>query len=340
MKGFKLGTVNIENGLFLAPMAGVTDRYFRRLCASCGAEYAVTEMVSAKALCYEKRSVRASAPARTAPLAFVDPESIPTAVQIFGSEPQFMAEAAKMLSDRSYRGASGAIPAAIDINMGCPVKKVVSCGEGSALMKTPHLAGLIVESVKEATHLPVTVKIRAGWDKNSINAVEMAKTLESAGADAICVHGRTREQFYAPSSDNRIIADVKNAVNIPVIGNGDINTVDDAIRMYSETNCDGIMLARGTLGNPWLFAEIKAALNGNGYIPPSATEKINIALEHTRSVINEKGEGAVAAAKGQLAWYVKGIRGAADARNRIMSADTFSEMEKILLEVAKNTHEV
>jgi len=340
MKGFKLGAVNIENGLFLAPMAGVTDRYFRRLCASYGAEYAVTEMVSAKALCYEKRAIRASAPARTAPLAFVDPESIPTAVQIFGSEPSFMAEAAKMLSDSSYRGASGAIPAGIDINMGCPVKKVVSCGEGSALMKDPALAGKIVEAVKMATHLPVTVKIRAGWDKNSINAVEMAKTLEAAGADAICVHGRTREQFYAPSSDNGIIFEVKKAVKIPVIGNGDINTVEDALRMYSETGCDGIMLARGILGNPWLFAEIKAAINNESYSPPSAAEKINVAIEHTRSVINEKGEGAVAAAKGQLAWYVKGIRGAADARNRIMSADTFSEMEKILLEVAKNTHEV
>lgn len=340
MKGFKLGAVNIKNGLFLAPMAGVTDRYFRRLCASYGAEYAVTEMVSAKALCYEKRAIRASAPARTAPLAFVDPESIPTAVQIFGSEPSFMAEAAKMLSDSSYRGASGAIPAAIDINMGCPVKKVVSCGEGSALMKDPALAGKIVEAVKMATHLPVTVKIRAGWDKNSINAVEMAKTLEAAGADAICVHGRTREQFYAPSSENGIIFDVKKAVKIPVIGNGDINTVEDALRMYSETGCDGIMLARGILGNPWLFAEIRAAINNESYSPPSAAEKINVAIEHTRSVINEKGEGAVAAAKGQLAWYVKGIRGAADARNRIMSADTFSEMEKILLEVAKNTHEV
>jgi len=339
MKPFKIGAVTIKNGLFLAPMAGVTDRYFRRLCASCGAEYAVTEMVSAKALCYEKRAIRASAPARTAPLAFVDPESIPTAVQIFGSEPEFMAEAAKMLSDGSYRGAAGAIPAAIDINMGCPVKKVVSCGEGSALMKNPILAGEIVKAVKEATNLPVTVKIRAGWDKNSINAVEMAKTLEASGADLICVHGRTREQFYAPSSDNGIIAKVKNAVKIPVIGNGDINTVDDAMRMYSETGCDGIMLARGILGNPWLFSEIKAAMNNVIYSPPSSAEKINIALEHIRSVISEKGDGAVAAAKGQLAWYVKGIRGASSARNKIMSAETFSEMEEILLEVAKNAEE-
>jgi len=255
MKGFKLGAVNIENGLFLAPMAGVTDRYFRRLCASYGAEYAVTEMVSAKALCYEKRAIRASAPARTAPLAFVDPESIPTAVQIFGSEPSFMAEAAKMLSDSSYRGASGAIPAAIDINMGCPVKKVVSCGEGSALMKDPALAGKIVEAVKMATHLPVTVKIRAGWDKNSINAVEMAKTLEAAGADAICVHGRTREQFYAPSSDNGIIFEVKKAVKIPVIGMGGVSTAEDVIEMMLA-GATAVEVGAANLVDPYVCRDI------------------------------------------------------------------------------------
>ncbi len=335
MKPFKIGAVTIQNGLFLAPMAGVTDRYFRRLCAACGAEYAITEMVSAKALCYEKRAVRASAPVRTAPLAYIDPDSIPTAVQLFGSEPEFMAEAAAMLTDGSYRGASGALPVAIDINMGCPVKKVVSCGEGSALMKNPELAEKIVEAVKSATTLPVTVKIRTGWDKSSINAAEMARVLEASGADVICVHGRTRDQFYAPSSDNQIIAKVKKAVNIPVIGNGDINTVSDALRMIEETECDGIMLARGILGNPWLFAEIKAVLNGEAYVPPSPSQKIIAALEHTKSVIAEKGDAAVAQAKGQLSWYVKGIRGAADARFKIMSAETFAEMEEILMEMAK-----
>ena len=332
MAGLKIGNTVLRHGLVLAPMAGVTDKYFRRLCASCGAEYAVTEMVSAKAICYEMRT-KSSAAAKTAPLANIEHGTIPTSVQIFGSEPDFMAEAAKLIETRTYNGASGAPTVAIDINMGCPVRKVVSCGEGSALMKTPRLAAKIVESVKKSVSIPVTVKIRAGWDKNSINAPEMAKMLEAAGADVICIHGRTREQFYAPSSDNKVIAGVKRAVNIPVIGNGDINSVEDALQMLNDTGCDGIMLARGILGNPWLFSEIVAALEGNPYTSLTPAQKIDAALEHTKSVIAEKGPSAIPEAKGQLAWYVKGIRGAASARDRIHTASSFEEMEKILLEL-------
>ncbi len=334
MAGLKIGNTELRHGLILAPMAGVTDKYFRRLCASCGAEYAVTEMVSAKAICYEMRAKSSSA-AKTAHIANIEHGSIPTSVQLFGSEPDFMAEAARLIENQTYNGACGAPTVAIDINMGCPVRKVVSCGEGSALMKDTTLAANIVKSVKRAVSIPVTVKIRAGWDKNSINAPEMAKILESVGADAICVHGRTREQFYAPSSDNKVIAAVKKSVKIPVIGNGDINSVSDALRMIEETECDGIMLARGILGNPWLFSEIVSALDGTLYIPPTPAQKIEAALAHTKSVIAEKGPAAVSEAKGQLAWYVKGIRGAAEARDKIYSASSFEEMENIMLGLAR-----
>ncbi len=333
MEGLKIGSTELRHGLVLAPMAGVTDKYFRRLCASCGAEYAVTEMVSAKAICYEMQA-RSSAAAKTAHLANIERGTIPTSVQIFGSDPDFMAEAARLIESRTYNGADGAPTVAIDINMGCPVRKVVSCGEGSALMKNPRLAERIVETVKKSVNIPVTVKIRAGWDQSSINAPELSKMLEAAGADVICVHGRTREQFYAPSSDNKVIAAVKKSVKIPVIGNGDINTASDALRMLDETECDGVMLARGILGNPWLFSEIVSALEGSEYMSPKPSEKIEAALEHTKSVIAEKGQSAVAEAKGQLAWYVKGIRGAAEARDKIHSASSFEEMEQIMLDLA------
>ena len=214
----KFGNVTLKHGLFLAPMAGVTDRPFRKICRSFGAEYLVSEMVCAKALCYEQLSKKpiSSHPSKTAPLAAVDSDELPMAVQIFGSEPDFMAEAAGMIAENSYRGSvSAATPSAIDINMGCPVPKVVGNGEGSALLKDPRLAGEIVSAVAKAVSIPVTVKIRIGWDKNSINAVEMAKRLEACGASLICVHGRTREQQYAPFADWSEIEKVKRAVSVP-----------------------------------------------------------------------------------------------------------------------------
>ncbi len=330
----QIKNIYLKHGLALAPMAGVTDRAFRRLCTEQGCEYAVTEMVSAKAICYESEA-RPSAPARSAPLAHID-EGIPTAIQIFGADPEFMARAAKMLSELTYRGASGVRPAAIDINMGCPVKKVVSCGEGSALMKTPELAADIVAAVKGAVDIPVTVKIRAGWDRSSVNAPEMAKRLEAAGADAICVHGRTRDQFYAPSSDNRVIAEVKRAVSVPVFGNGDINTAADALRMLDETGCDGLMIARGSMGDPWLFAEIAAALEGREYTSPDFRTRVEMAYAYAEALVAENGRAGIVKARGQLAWYVKSIPGAAAARAALNSATELDELKNILFGLLQN----
>ena len=331
----KIGNIELKHGIMLAPMAGATDRAFRTVCKSFGAEYLVSEMVCAKALCYEqkiKKSITAS-PSKTAPLAAIREGELPMAVQIFGSEPSFMAEAARMIAENSYRGTTSLFtPTAIDINMGCPVPKVVSNGEGSALLKNPDLAAEIVEAVVKAVDIPVTVKIRIGWDKNSINAVEMAKRLEAAGAALICVHGRTREQQYAPYADWTQIAAVKKAVNIPVIGNGDIFTPDDALKMINETECDGIMIGRGALGNPWIFENTVNLFEGRPIREISQNEVIDTALSHLRLMIEDKGERAgVAESRKHLGWYMKGLRGAAELRNRINTAATLEELTELLL---------
>lgn len=331
----KIGNIELKHGIMLAPMAGATDHAFRTVCRSFGAEYLVSEMVCAKALCYEqkiKKSITAS-PSKTAPLAAIREGELPMAVQIFGSEPSFMAEAAKMIAENSYRGTTSLFtPTAIDINMGCPVPKVVSNGEGSALLKNPDLASEIVEAVVKAVDIPVTVKIRIGWDKNSINAVEMAKKLEAAGAALICVHGRTREQQYAPYADWTQIAAVKKAVNIPVIGNGDIFTPDDALKMINETECDGIMIGRGALGNPWIFENTVNLFEGRPIREISQNEVIDTALSHLGLMIEDKGERAgVAESRKHLGWYMKGLRGAAELRNRINTAATLEELTELLL---------
>lgn len=331
----KIGNIELKHGIMLAPMAGATDHAFRTVCKSFGAEYLVSEMVCAKALCYEqkiKKSITAS-PSKTAPLAAIREGELPMAVQIFGSEPSFMAEAAKMIAENSYRGTTSLFtPTAIDINMGCPVPKVVSNGEGSALLKNPDLAAEIVEAVVKAVDIPVTVKIRIGWDKNSINAVEMAKRLEAAGAALICVHGRTREQQYAPYADWTQIAAVKKAVNIPVIGNGDIFTPDDALKMMNETGCDGIMIGRGALGNPWIFENTVGLFEGRPIREISQNEVIDVALSHLGLMIEDKGERAgVAESRKHLGWYMKGLRGAAELRNRINTAATLEELTELLL---------
>ncbi len=331
----KIGNIELKHGIMLAPMAGATDHAFRTVCKSFGAEYLVSEMVCAKALCYEqkiKKSITAS-PSKTAPLAAIREGELPMAVQIFGSEPSFMAEAAKMIVENSYRGTTSLFtPTAIDINMGCPVPKVVSNGEGSALLKNPDLASEIVEAVVKAVDIPVTVKIRIGWDKNSINAVEMAKKLEAAGAALVCVHGRTREQQYAPYADWTQIAAVKKAVNIPVIGNGDIFTPDDALKMINETGCDGIMIGRGALGNPWIFENTVGLFEGRPIREISQNEVIDVALSHLRLMIEDKGERAgVADSRKHLGWYMKGLRGAAELRNRINTAATLEELTELLL---------
>ena len=329
----QIGKTEIPHGLFLAPLAGVSDRTFRRFARRFGAEYTTSEMVSAKALCYEQRIRRplTDARVRTAPLAAVMRDEDPMAVQLFGADPAFMAEAARLLESGEYLGNSGEIPpAAIDVNMGCPMHKVVCQGEGAALSKTPELAARIVRAMVDATSLPITVKIRAGWDRQSINAVEMAKRLEDAGASMICVHGRTREQMYAPSADWEIIRAVKAAVRIPVVGNGDIFCAKDALRMMHETECDGVMIARGAQGNPWIFSELQAALEGRPWSPPSIEERLLLATEHAAALVEVKGERAgIAESRKHMAWYLHGVRGAAAARDDVMQADTLDGVRAV-----------
>ena len=330
----KIGNAELKNGIMLAPMAGATDYAFRKVCRNFGAEYLVSEMVCAKALCYEqkiKKSV-ASSPSKTAPLAAILDDELPMAIQIFGSEPEFMAKAAQMIAENNYRGTTSKFtPTAIDINMGCPVNKVVSNGEGSALLKNPELAGKIVEAVVKAVDIPVTVKIRTGWDSNSINCVEMAKRLEASGASLICVHGRTREQQYTPYADWTQIARVKEAVSVPVIGNGDIFEPTDALKMLQETGCDGVMIGRGALGNPWIFENTINLFEGRNERKISVNEIVDTALWHLELMIQSKGERAgIAESRKHLGWYMKGVRGAAELRNRINCAESLKELTAIL----------
>lgn len=333
----QIGSTMLAHGLVLAPMAGVTDRSFRLICRRFGAEYTVSEMVSAKALCYEQRARRKEfASSVTAALATVTEDEWPMAIQLFGSEPEFMAEAARLIEERSYRGCISKIaPTAIDINMGCPVRKITGNGEGSALMKNPQLAAEIVSAVVRAVSLPVTVKIRAGWDSESINAPEMARRLEDAGASLVCIHARTREQLYTPGIDLGVIEAVKRAVSIPVIGNGDIYSAEDAQTMLDRTGCDGLMIGRGAMGNPWLFAEIAAYLDGKSFALPTLEERFAVAEEHFLRMISEKGERVgLAEGKKHMSWYIAGLCGAAAARASMMEAKTPDELLKILWTLA------
>jgi len=333
----KIGEIELRHGLCLAPLAGVSDRSFRLLAKEYGAEYTVSEMVSAKALCYEQKCRKEEA-LRTAPLASVLRAESPMAVQLFGADPFFMAEAARMLESGEYLGNSSELPpAAIDVNMGCPMQKIVANGEGSALMKTPALAAEIVRAMTNAVKLPITVKIRAGWDAEHINAVEMAKMLEDAGAKMICVHGRTRQQMYMPGANWEIIGRVKDAVSIPVVGNGDIFHADDALRMLSETRCDGVMVARGAEGNPWIFEEIVCRLEGREYIAPTARERLDVALEHTKRIIAHKGERVgIPESRKHMAWYLHDIRGAAAARAAVMQASSLDDYRAIFDKLLEN----
>ena len=333
-----IGNTVLQHGVMLAPMAGVTDTSFRLLCRRFGAEYTVSEMVSAKALCYEQRSHRKeSVVSCTAQLARITKEEAPMAVQLFGSEPEFMAEAARLLASGEYRGCvSEVVPTAIDINMGCPVRKITGNGEGSALMKTPEVAEAIVRAVRSAVSLPVTVKIRAGWDAGHINAVELAMRLEAAGADLICVHARTREQLYAPGIMPEVIAEVKAAVKIPVVGNGDIFSAEDALKMKKDTGCDGVMIGRGSMGHPWIFREIVDALEGKQTPAMSLDERLSVAAAHLDAMLADKGERTgVAEAKKHMAWYISGIPGAAAARGSVMTASSPDELRAVLEDFRK-----
>ena len=335
MSQVTFGNITLPHGLALAPLAGVSDRAFRRVCRACGADFTVSEMVSAKALCYEQRKKDPTVRSVSGQLASVMADELPMAVQIFGSEPDFMAEAARMIEANEYIGCVSEVPpSAIDINMGCPVRKVTGNGEGSALLKNPRLIGEIVTAVARAVKIPVTVKIRAGWDKDSINAPEVARIIEASGASLLTVHARTREQMYEPGVDRSVITAVKQAVSIPVLGNGDIYTAADALSMMAETGCDGVMIARGAMGNPWIFSEIRAALEGGDFTLPSASERFEVALTQVREMITEKGERVgVAEAKKHLAWYCHGMEGAAAARSRLMQAVSYEELAAILREM-------
>ena len=320
----RLNGKTIEYPVFLAPMAGVTDYAFRRICRLYGASLTVTEMVSAKAIYYNDL--------KTASLARLHEDDAPCAIQLFGSEPDILAYAAEKVASGSYTGCkSAAAPIAIDINMGCPVKKVVSNKEGSYLMKDPDKIYAIVKAVASVIDIPVTVKIRSGWDSSSLNAPVCAKAAEEGGAALICVHGRTREQMYSPPVDLETIKKVKDTVSIPVIGNGGINAPEDAEKMLKETGCDGVALARGARGNPHLFSQIISVMKGEPYQTPSDLELLELAKLHLTYLVQDKGEEvACREARGHLIWYARGIRGASLFRNRINSAESAHQMLSII----------
>ena len=317
---------NFFGKVMLAPMAGEGDYTFRASCKRFGADYLVSEMISAKAICYNDK--------KTPLLAKIREEEIPIALQIFGCEPEYMARAADFLINESIK--AGTPCAAIDINMGCPVNKVVKNGEGSALMKTPDLAGKIVYAVKNVTgNIPVTVKMRLGWDNSSKNVVELSKIAEENGASAICVHARTREQLYSPGVDISYIAKVKKAVSVPVIGNGDIFNAEDALNMFRKTGCDAVAIARGALGNPYIFEEVKAALEGKEYTPPTPRERIEEAIREIEMRIADKGEyTGLRESRVHTAHFTKSLRGSATIRGKLNLIDSFEEVRELLLNYA------
>ncbi|HIS68996.1 MAG TPA: tRNA dihydrouridine synthase DusB [Candidatus Gallacutalibacter stercoravium] len=317
----KIGSLSIQGPAVLAPMAGVTDKAFRQLCASFGAAAVTSEMVSAKALTYgDKKSFQ---------LLSLSQEERPAGVQLFGSDPETMAQAAAL--------AMQVHPDFIDINMGCPAPKITGSGCGSALMKDPDLCGRITHAVKQSVTVPVTVKIRKGWDANSVNAVAVARICAQAGADAVTVHGRTREQQYTPGCDWDIIRAVKQAVDIPVIGNGDVDSPQAAARMLEETGCDLVMVGRGALGNPWLFQHINAYLGHGAYLPdPSVPQRIQVLRAHIRHMCQEKGEAhAMREARKHVAWYLKGLRGAAAFRKEAGSLETLEQLDSLCVRILR-----
>ena len=315
----KIGNIEIDNSAALAPMAGVADCAFRELCASFGASYTVTEMVSSKGIHFNSK--------KSAELMELTDKERPSGIQIFGDEPDTMAEAAVFAQQFN--------PDFIDINMGCPAPKISGNGSGASLMKNPKLCGEIVSKVVKAVNVPVTVKMRKGWDDESVNCVEVAKIVEYNGASAVAVHGRTRQQYYKPPVDWDIIREVKSSLKIPVIGNGDVTSGQSAKKLYEHTGCDMIMVGRGALGRPWIFKEINEYLkNGTLPTPPSTEEKLNIMISQIERMCELKGEYlGIRQSRKHIVWYLKGFKGAASLRNEAGHVSSMEEIKSLVQKV-------
>ena len=316
MKKLTIGNVELENPYILAPMAGVTDLPFRLLCREQGAGLLCMEMVSAKAIQYNNKNTKA--------LLEIHPEEPPVSLQLFGSDPEVISEIAKQIEELPF--------SILDINMGCPVPKIVRNGEGSALMKQPKLVHEIVSKTVKAIEKPVTVKIRKGFDDSCINAVEIAKIIEDAGASAVAVHGRTREQYYSGKADWDIIRQVKEAVSIPVIGNGDVVSGESAIAMQKETGCDGIMIGRGAQGNPWIFSEL-LAYDRTGEMPARPTKEEIKQMIHRHGVLQVKYKGeylGIREMRKHVSWYTSGLPNSAKLRGEINAVESLEELESLL----------